>query len=521
MWLMLFLLAGLGAVVLIVTVVLVVVRSSSSPRPRRAVRRAVATGEGAGRVTASAQCPCCGADLPADAPEGLCPVCLLRGAVDSASGTQATGPYAGLTTAPTVGELARLLPQLEVLELLGQGGMGAVYKARQPSLDRLVAVKVLPPEAANDPAFLERFQREARALARLSHPHIVAVHDVGQADGLCYFIMEYVDGVNLRHLLQQKLLTPAQALAIVPQICDALQYAHQEGVVHRDIKPENILLDRKGRVKIADFGLAKLLGRDSGAFALTGSQQAMGTVFYMAPEQVERPQEVDHRADIYSLGVVFYEMLTGELPVGRFALPSEKAGTDAVLDEVVLRAIERDRERRYQRASEVKTAVSGVAVRAAPAGRLPAAVAARVRGPAIALIVTGLLELALIPVGALLAMLGWTAGFSPAVAFLDPSLLFLADVSHSARTPTIGPGISGMELVLFGLHALLGLPILLGGTAMLRLRAYGLALTAAVLALLPIGPCCLLGLPTGTWALATLMDAEVKASFERQAGSRS
>src|SRR5262249_10239250 len=149
----------------------------------------------------------------------------------------------------------------ELLELLGQGGMGAVYKARQPHLDRLVAVKVLSPELGRDPAFAERFTREARALAKLSHPHVVAVYDFGKAGELCYFIMEYVDGANLRQLMAGGRLSPSETLAIVPQICDALQYAHQEGIVHRDIKPENILLDRKGRVKIADFGLARLVGQ--------------------------------------------------------------------------------------------------------------------------------------------------------------------------------------------------------------------------------------------------------------------
>ncbi|HEX5271712.1 MAG TPA: serine/threonine-protein kinase, partial [Gemmataceae bacterium] len=308
------------------------------------------------------QCPECGKDLPADAPGGLCPQCLLKGVISSAhdavkaAPVQGTVPYAG-PGAPAVEELAPLFPQLEVIELIGQGGMGAVYKARQPALDRLVALKVLPREAGRAPAFAERFGREARALARLSHPNIVAVHDVGKAGDLYYFVMEYIDGVNLRQLLRDGHLTPEQALRIVPQICDALQFAHEEGVVHRDIKPENILLDRKGRVKIADFGLAKLLGRDTGDFTLTGSRQVMGTLYYMAPEQVERPLEVDHRADIYSLGVVFYELLTGQLPVGRFPAPSEKAGTDAFLDGVVLRALEREPARRYQHASDVKSDV--------------------------------------------------------------------------------------------------------------------------------------------------------------------
>ena len=151
--------------------------------------------------------------------------------------------------------------------------------------------------------------------------------------------MEFVDGVNLRRLLTANQLAPEEALTIVvPQICDALQYAHDAGVVHRDIKPENILLDSRGRVKIADFGLAKLVGRELNDVTLTGEGQVMGTPQYMAPEQFEHPKDVDHRADIYSLGVVFYQMLTGELPIGKFAPPSKKVEIDVRLDEVVLRA---------------------------------------------------------------------------------------------------------------------------------------------------------------------------------------
>jgi len=261
---------------------------------------------------------------------------------------------------PTPGELANAFPQLEILELLGQGGMGVVYKARQPQLDRLVALKILPPAAGRDPSFAERFTREARALARLNHPNIVSVYDFGQAREFYYFIMEFVDGVNLRQLEQSRRIAPAEALGIVPKICEALQYAHEEGIVHRDIKPGNILLDKKGRVKIADFGLAKLLDKEANDFTLTRSQQVMGTPHYMAPEQIEKPQEVDHRADIYSLGVVFYEMLTGELPMGRFAPPSQKVQVDVRVDEVVLHSLERDVERRYQHVSEVRTDVESI-----------------------------------------------------------------------------------------------------------------------------------------------------------------
>jgi serine/threonine protein kinase len=274
---------------------------------------------------------------------------------------------------PTAEALAERFPQLEILELIGRGGMGAVYKARQKELDRLVAVKILPPEVSADPAFAERFTREARALARLSHPNIVAVYDFGRTgDGQFYFVMEYVDGVNLRQAIQSGGMTPKEALAIVPQICDALQFAHDEGIVHRDIKPENILVDKRGRVKIADFGLAKLLGHVPGDVSLTGTQQVMGTLRYMAPEQMEGTKAVDHRADIYSLGVVFYELLTGELPIGRFAPPSKKVEIDVRLDEVVLRALEKEPEQRYQHASEVKTEVELISSTSCPLVPSPA-----------------------------------------------------------------------------------------------------------------------------------------------------
>ncbi|HMF11357.1 MAG TPA: serine/threonine-protein kinase, partial [Gemmataceae bacterium] len=316
-------------------------------------------------TSAVRRCSQCQAEVAADAPEGLCPRCLLASRVQ-ASGRRSpvpeatTTPHVPPTAPPSPAELAVHFPQLDILELLGQGGMGAVYKARQPKLDRTVAVKILPVEWSKDPAFAERFAREAKALARLTHPHFVSVFDFGESDGLFYFVMEYVDGVNLRAILQERRLSPPEALTIIPQICDALQYAHEEGIVHRDIKPENILVDRRGRVKIADFGLAKLLGRVAAGFALTGSQQVMGTPHYMAPEQIDRPREVDHRADIFSLGVVFYEMLTGELPLGRFAPPSEKAAIDGRLDDVVLRTLEREPQKRYQRASDVKSEVEAI-----------------------------------------------------------------------------------------------------------------------------------------------------------------
>ena len=312
------------------------------------------------------KCPQCGTPLPTGALAGLCPACLLK---MGAAADSVTGGKQPTFNPPSVAELADKFPQLEILELIGKGGMGAVYKARQRQLDRVVALKILPPGTGHDAAFAERFTREAKALAKLNHPGIVTLYEFGQADGLFFFLMEFVDGVNLRQLLHAGRISAREALAIVPQICDALQFAHDQGIVHRDIKPENILLDRRGRVKVADFGLAKIIepGRADlpvspiiGAAQQHGPTGVMGTPQYMSPEQITAPGEVDNRADIYALGVVFYQMLTGELPGKKIMPPSTKVQMDVRLDEIVLRALEKNPELRYQQVSEVKTCVETI-----------------------------------------------------------------------------------------------------------------------------------------------------------------
>jgi len=319
---------------------------------------------------ATIQCERCGATMPApreaEAP-AQCLRCLLGVGLDDvgAEGAAESRPEhfvthdGGAFETPSPEDLAPFFPQLEIESVLGQGGMGVVYLARHRTLDRKVALKVISERVAGRPDFARRFEREARTLARLTHPNIVTVFDSGRAAGLCYLVMEHVDGVDLRRVLaSDEKLSSERALALVRQICAALEYAHAEGVVHRDIKPENILIDRAGRVKIADFGLAKLAG--DGLEATLTRSGPMGTLHYMAPEQVERPHAVDHRADIYSLGVVFYELLTGELPLGRFDPPSERARVDARLDDVVMKALAKEPARRYQRASDVATDVDGL-----------------------------------------------------------------------------------------------------------------------------------------------------------------
>lgn len=308
---------------------------------------------------------------PTDPLHGLPPASLLAaGLATEPSGLAALDRAVG-PPPPTPEALAPEFPALELFELLGRGGMGAVYRARQRDLDRIVALKILRPGLDADPGFAERFTREARALAGLNHSGIVTLYEFGRtASGRYFILMEFVDGVNLRQLLAAGRLAPREALAIVPPLCDALQYAHDRGLVHRDIKPENILLDRLGRVKIADFGIARLApfsgrgGEANRAFDVAGltlAGELVGTPPYMAPEQRNPSAAVDHRADLYALGVVFYQMLTGETPgPGPLTSPSRRVQLDVRLDEIVLRALETDPARRYAAASEFKTKVETV-----------------------------------------------------------------------------------------------------------------------------------------------------------------
>jgi len=311
-------------------------------------------------TTAGRTCPRCGAPLAGGSVDGLCARCL--GALNFETLTRIGGaadeePHA----VPTVEELAEFFPQLEVLSLIGRGGMGVVYKARQKSLHRHVALKLLAPERAGDPMFARRFAGEARSLAALNHPHIVGVHDFGEAGGYFYLLMEFVDGVNLRQLMKSRRLTPDEALGIITPVCDALQAAHERGIVHRDVKPENLLIDRNGMVKIADFGIARMMDEPTGeGIPQTVSQPpaghtlAGGTPDYAAPEQ--RPSApCDHRADIYSLGVVLYEMITGERPgSGMITPPSRRAAVDMRMDEVVLKALQEEPDLRFRTVAEFR-----------------------------------------------------------------------------------------------------------------------------------------------------------------------
>ena len=302
-------------------------------------------------------CPHCRNAIPDSAPEGLCPRCVLSSAATPAGTAPAPTLLREHGAPPAIETLAAAFPHLEIFSLVGTGGMGFVYHARERATSRPVALKILRAHLAGDPAFAERFQREAQTLARLDHPNIVRILGHGQSGDFCYLTMEYVDGANLDEAMRADRFTPAQALQIISIICDALHYAHQRRVSHRDIKPGNILIDTQGHVKIADFGIAKLLhafSDDAPHPNLTLTGQALGTPHYMAPEQIERPERVDHRADIYSLGVVYYELLTGELPLGRFPGPSTKTDLDPRIDEILFRALAKEPALRQQSARQLR-----------------------------------------------------------------------------------------------------------------------------------------------------------------------
>ncbi len=283
------------------------------------------------------------ADEPQEDPGRMSPA-------DSPGPSHLLRPFKPLSIEEVAGEL----PKYEVLEEVGRGNMGAVYKARQPELDRIVAIKLLPRVEIGEDLFAPRFQREAKAMARLHHPNILMVHEFRQTESGQYFIvMEYVDGVTLQELLRERALDRSEVFDLMTQICDAMKYAHEKGVVHRDIKPANILVSRNRELKVADFGLAKLIGGNLDT-ALTRTNVGMGTPDYVAPEQLEESATVDQRADIYSMGVMLYEMLTQAMPRGMFEMPSKKmADIDPRFDEVISKAMQPDPDFRYQEVAEM------------------------------------------------------------------------------------------------------------------------------------------------------------------------
>jgi serine/threonine protein kinase len=272
--------------------------------------------------------------------------------------------------------VGQTLGQYRLVERIGRGGMATVYKAYQPSLDRYVAVKVLPTYLAHDPDFATRFRREARAIAKLNHPRILPVHDFGQEGELSYIVMRYVEGGTLKKILGQPLALD-RVMDIIVQVGDALDYAHQQGIIHRDVKPANVLLDRGKWALLSDFGLAKMA---AASVQLTKSGVGLGTPAYMSPEQAQG-KPVDAQSDIYSLGIMLFEMLTGQVPfeadtplavlikhlTAPLPLPRQvNPDIPEPVERVILKAVAKVPEDRFQRVSEMVEALKRAAMEKGP-----------------------------------------------------------------------------------------------------------------------------------------------------------
>lgn len=278
--------------------------------------------------------------------------------------------------APETAELAPLFPGYEIQGLIATGGMGAVYCALQKSLDRTVALKILPKEFSKDAAFCAGFEAEAKAMARLNHPNLIGVYDFGEVNGMLYIMMEYVPGESVYHLAYGRALPPAEAVRLVTGICHGLAHAHENGIIHRDIKPSNILLDTSGHPKIGDFGLARPAERK-----VEEGEEIFGTPHYTAPEVVNSPHSVDHRADIFSVGVMLHELLTGKLPANDLRPTSVIGRCDVRFDAIIKRATHPVAASRYASATELANDLLAITTQKTGASNLPRRVQPRRPSP--------------------------------------------------------------------------------------------------------------------------------------------
>jgi tRNA A-37 threonylcarbamoyl transferase component Bud32 len=324
-------------------------------------------------MTEGRACPQCGAELPVDAPEGLCPRCLLQQGIGEGSGAPSSrandptlAPRTTTSGGAAPGARVRYFGDYEILEEIARGGMGVVYKARQMSLNRPVALKMILASELATPEARQRFRAEAEAAANLQHPNIVAIHEVGEHEGKQYFSMDFVVGKNLAEIVRGNPLPAERAASYVKTISEAIHFAHQRGTLHRDLKPQNVLIDADDRPRITDFGLAKRVDADSG---LTRTGDVLGSPSYMPPEQAaSQSAEIGPHSDVYSLGAILYELLSGRPPFAA-ATPWEticqvlqtppvsprKLNPDVPrdLETICLKCLEKQPQRRYHSAREL------------------------------------------------------------------------------------------------------------------------------------------------------------------------
>lgn len=312
-------------------------------------------------------CRECGQVIHGSAVIGQCPACLMKAAMCPRESRVDGGAARNLDL--TIGDLGKAFPELEVMECLGKGGMAAVYKSRHRALERLLALKILLVDPLDDPIVADRFAAEGDILKGIDHPHVIRAYAGGERAGFLYLLLELVQGPSLREVVQAGPIPPLTGIYAGIQIANGLSFVHQRGYIHRDIKPDNILLHAGsepfeqslasfmtagGRLRVADFGLATVVAEKPGSRHLTLPYHRLGTLDYMAPECRNGGSRPDARIDIYSMGVLLYELLTGDLPVGRFAPPSKRVDVIREVDEIVLRCLEPDPKRRYSDADELR-----------------------------------------------------------------------------------------------------------------------------------------------------------------------
>nr|MBN2278147.1 serine/threonine protein kinase [candidate division Zixibacteria bacterium] len=258
----------------------------------------------------------------------------------------------------------------EIISKIGQGGIAEIFKARQISLNRYVAIKILFPNLISDPDIVKRFDQESVTIAHLNHPNIVHVIDKGETDGRYYFIMEFVDGVSFKDLINSEKYSIKEKLEVIIMVLKALDYAHKNGVIHRDIKPANILVDKQGNAQVADFGIAHIVHKPD--HEMTSSDVVMGTFAYMSPEQKISSAHVTPAADLYPVGIIIYEILTGQRPSGHFKLPGElNPQISGKFDDIIKKCLAQDPRDRYQKAVELKNDILNVISGSIKAGKTP------------------------------------------------------------------------------------------------------------------------------------------------------